>query len=128
MVTSKRYLSRILRRAPLFAVLSAGGCKGDSLVLQVGPIIRVQAMDLATGTNASTIKAGGTGRVVLLGYDANNEKADLTPDAWTVRNTAVATNAGATITGVGTGQTYAIASLATNGQVFVDSVRIVVTP
>ena len=69
---------RMRTRRPVLAVmllavtLAIAACS-SSAVLVLGPVVRVQAVQLTfTGLHAVSVKVGGTVRVVMLAYDQDN--------------------------------------------------------
>ena len=111
----------------IIALAACGQIVGGPEILR--PIIRVRALDLTTGQQASSLKVGESTRLILMVYFGTDSGAD--PGAlWSSRNAAVASNLdlGPGVTGRASGTTYVVGELTDRGIAFRDSVRITVTP
>src|SRR3954462_952050 len=98
-------MKRRLSVAIAAASIIAPACVNSAAVLKLGPIVRVQVVELGSGAQSVTVKAGATIRIGMLGYDDANYQTELPPDSWTSRDARVATVSGGTVTTSGPGVT-----------------------
>ena len=111
----------------IIASAACGQIVGGPEILR--PILRVKALDLTTGQQATSLKVGESTRLILIVYFGTDSGPDYGA-VWNSRNAAVASNVnlGPSVTGRASGSTYVVGELIDKGTAFRDSVRITVTP